>query len=72
MSTFSKDNVTKAAKIGLGVVIFAVAINMIGKYMVRKQPFPVYNATMGAKVLVAATAGILATEYTEAKWMAKS
>ena len=71
MSTFSKD-VTKASKKGLGVVIFAVAVNMIGKYTVRKQPFLVYNTTMGAKVLVAATAGILATQYTEVKWMAKS
>ena len=66
MSSLSTENAKKMAKKGLGIVIFAVAINMIGKYTVRKQPFPVYSASMGARVFVTATAGILATEYAEA------
>ena len=72
MSSLSKDNIIKASQKGAGVVIFAVVVNLIGKYTVRNQPLPAHSVSGGVKLFVASTAGILATKYAQEKCMKRS
>ena len=50
MSALGKDNIYKAAKKGAGIVVFALIVNTVGKYTIKRRLLHVYDAAIAGKL----------------------
>ena len=72
MSAIGKDNIYKAAKKVAGIVVFALIVNTVGKYTIKRRLLAIYDAAIAGKLFLAGTAGILAMEVAMERFPMKS